>query len=312
MKFKKSVLAAAILTLLLGAPAYAETDGWGAVAGEPESSAWGAGSETLEVDPAQTQAEPSAWGAETVSEAVKAEPAKPAQAACGKDDPRYARIAPVLKELQAGQSIEPLQTSFATYATMNSKIRSILGENIYISSADCSEQHLFEGELTGKVTVAFTEIWQIINDTLRTDDQAMMSFVAKNTRAAPEPALSVISMVQFVHLDDSQIRKLYAVVAPGKAKQPELDKPLMLELFLMFAGTVNEADKGKTAYLQAEYYSHDKDILKAIYLEKNSGETQTPGFGREFDMVTRVSSMLKATGLDIKVVGKDAKDLASQ
>lgn len=287
MKFKKSVLAAAILTLVLGAPAYAETDGWGAVAGEPE---------------------PSAWGAETVSEAVKAEPAKPAQAACGKDDPRYARITPVLKELQAGQSIEPLQTSFATYATMNSKIRSILGDNIYISSADCSEQHLFEGELTGKVTVPFAEIWQIINDTLRTDDQAMMSFVAKNTRAAPEPALSVISMVQFVHLDDIQIRKLYAVIAPEKAKVTDIDKPLMLEVFLAFAGTVNESERGKTVFLD----SSDTNRLDGLYVEKRGGETKTPGLVRVNDIGARVSSMLQTAGIRVQIAGSDAKKLASE
>lgn len=293
MRFKKSALTVAVFSFFLGAAAYAETNGWGAVATESDPNAWGASvSETAEIESVQRQIEP----------------AKTTQAACGQDDPRYARIAPVLNELKAGQSIEPLQTSFSTYMTLNSKVRTMLGDNIYISSTDCSEQHLFDGDLMGKIVVPFTDLWQVINDSLRTDDQAMLRFIVNNTRAAPESALSVISMVQFVHLDTDQQRKLFAVIAPNKAESKTPEQALMLELFLAFSGTISEADKGKTVFLNNR---HD-GTMHGIYIEKNGGNVKIEGIHNIDNIVPRISTMLQVTGLQAQAAGKEAEELASK
>lgn len=288
MKFKKSTLAAAVFALLVGAPVYAETEGWGEVAGGSESSAWGAVDEPVVAQPMQAQAEPG----------------KPA---CGKDDPRYASLVPVLRELQAGETIEPMQTSFGTYVTLNSNVRKILGDNLYISSPDCSEQHLFDGALTGKINVPFTDLWQVINDTLRTNDQALMNFVANNTRATPESALSVISMVQYVHLDDNQTRKLYSAIAPEKAKPTEIQKPLMLEVYLAFGGTVNESDRGKTVFVD-----NFSSRLHGLYIERKGGFAKPQGLQNNTNIVVDASSMLQAAGLRVQLAGRDAEKLASQ
>lgn len=298
MDFKKNVLTAAVVALLLSGGANAEESGWGAVAG---------GAEPI-TGSATSSATASAWGEPAAATAAPAQPqAEPGKLACGADDPRYASLVPVLKSLQAGETIEPMQTSFPTYVTLNSNVRNILADNIYISSPDCSEQHLFNGELTGKVNVAFTDLWQVINDAMRTDDQALMKFVAKNTRAAPETALGVISMVQFVHLDDAQVRKLYSIIAPEKAKPTDIPKPLMLEVFLAYGGTVIQADRAKTAFI----HETGSMTVMGIYLERQGGSANPQNV--EFvGGVAFVASLLQTAGLRAQVAGYKAKDLAAE
>ena len=66
--------------------------------------------------------------------------------ACGEDDQRIENIIPLLREIQAGNTIEPLQLSLETYMGLSPKVSSILGDNFYISVLDCTKHMLFEGE----------------------------------------------------------------------------------------------------------------------------------------------------------------------
>src|SRR5690554_3486144 len=284
MKVRKNVLTVAVLSFLLSNTALAETDGWGAVAAESESGAWGASTEVSEPEPAKQ---------------VKAVSAEPGKLACGEDDPRYARIVPVLKAIQAGEPIEPLQTSLETYMTLNNKVRTLLGDNIYISSPDCSEQPLFDGELTGKINVPFNDIWRSINDSLRSNNQEALLFVVNNTRATPESTLGIVSMAQPVHLDDEQLRKLFSVIAPHKAKEKELKKVTLLEIFLAFSGKIKEEEKGTKVFLGADPYGG----LHEIHIEKNKGKLNTPSLKNDRNSPSRMAAMLRTTGLNPIVTG---------
>lgn len=298
MDFKKNVLTAAVVALLLSGGANADDNGWGAVAGGAEPANSSVASSTTA----------DGWGEPAAEVAAPEKPqAVAGKPACGADDPRFASLVPVLKSLQAGETIEPMQTSFSTYVTLSGNVRNILADNIYISSPDCSEQHLFNGELTGKVNVAFTDLWQVINDAMRTDDLALMQFVAKNARAAPETALGVISMVQFVHLDDAQVRKLYSIIAPEKAKPTDIRKPLMLEIYLAFGGAVVEADRGKTAFV------HDigDNFVHSIFLERRGGSATMAEL--RFDRgVAIVTSLLQTVGLRPILAASNAEKRASE
>jgi len=288
MDFKKNVLTAAVVALLLSGGANADDNGWGAVAGGAEPANSSAASSTT----AGGWAEPAAEVA--TPEKPQAVAGKPA---CGADDPRFASLVPVLKSLQAGETIEPMQTSFSTYVTLNGNVRNILADNIYISSPDCSEQHLFNGELTGKINVPFADLWQVMNEAMRTDDLALMKFVAKNTRAVPESALSIISMVQFVHLDDNQVRKLYSVITPEKAKRTEVQKPFMLEVFLAYGGTVIEAERGKSAFLETQ---GNTLRVAEIHLEKKGGKAQVADVFFQ-GAPAYVTSLLQTAGLRAQI-----------
>jgi hypothetical protein len=298
MDFKKNVLTAAVVALLLSGGANADENGWGAVAGGSEPSTAGTASTTTA----------GGWGEPAAEAAAPEKPqAVAGKPACGADDPRYASLVPVLKSLQAGETIEPMQTSFSTYVNLNGNVRSILADNIYISSPDCSEQHLFNGELTGKVNVPFAGLWQVINDAMRTDDLALMQFVAKNTRAAPESAQGIISMVQYVHLNDNEVRKLYSAIAPDKAKQTDIQKPLMLEIFLTFGGTVIQAERGKTAYI----HNNGRNNVVRIFLERRGGSADPQGVNFE-NGAAYVNSLLQSAGLSAEVAGYGAEKLASE
>lgn len=292
MFFKKTLLSTVLFTLSVAAFAQTQTEGWGAVTGNSEVGAWGAAAESI---PASSPAP-----------VAQAAPGKPN---CGKDDPRYATLVPILKKLQAGESIEPMQTSFKTYVNLNANVRKTLGDNIFISSPDCSEQHLFAGELTGKINVPFVDLWQVINDALRTNDPGLMNFVAKNARVTPESALSVISLAQPLHLDEDQTRKLYAVINPEKSKATDLTSPLLLDIFLAFGGNVQESDRGKTAFID----DYTAGLIK-IYLERKGGEVRSndiPGLDKR-KIINKITSMLQTAGLRAEIAGSYAKERAEK
>lgn len=284
MQFKRNLVAAGMLALAVSVSAHAEDDAWGDVSGNTDSGG---------------------WGAPVVEEALPVVPAGPGKLACGTDDPRYASLPQVLRELQGGATIEPLQLSFPTYVSLNQNVRKVLGDNFYISSPDCSEQHLFNGEFTGKVSVNFTDLWQIINDAVRTDDQGLLNFVAKNSRVEPESALNVISMVQYVSLNDSEIRKLYTAIAPDKAKGTDVEKPLMLEVYLAFGGTVVRSERDTTVFIWDSY----KTVI-GLFLAGKGGEAHPSGLDKkETDSIV---SMLQTIGLRPQLAGNNAKRLASE
>ncbi len=282
MKFQKTVLKLAVAALMVSSHAYADDNGWGDVAGSDSADVGG-------------------WSAPAAPQA------EPGKLACGADDPRYATLVPVLKSLQAGEKIEPMQTSFSTYVSLSQNVRAVLGENIFISSSDCSEQYLFNGELTGKVNVPLAELWQVTNDAIRSGDQGLLQFVYKNTRAAPESAQSIISMTQFVHLDDAQVRKLYSVIAPNKANSAGDNKPLMLEVFVAYGGTVTPADRGKAVYIASRHNS-----IIGMHLERQGGSNEQT---LRFDGVEQlVTSLFSGVGLRVEagLTGNEAKRLGSQ
>lgn len=290
MQFKKNFLAASMLALALSVPAHAEDDAWGDVSGNTDPGDWGV-----------TAVE------ETAPATLPVQQTEPGKPACGADDPRYAKLPQVLKELQAGTIIEPLQLSFPTYISLSPNVRGILGDNLYISSPDCSEQYLFSGELTGKVTVNFSDLWQIINNTTRTNDQELLNFVAQNTQAAPESALSVISKVQHVSLANDQVRRLYTAIAPEKINSLDIEKPLMLEVYLAFGGSTIESDRDKAVFI---HDSWGDDMVVGLYLEHKEGSF-LPSI-REKNIVPLTSSLLSTAGLRPQRAKSEAKRLASQ
>lgn len=294
MLFKKSALTVA-LSFFLAASSYAETDSWSEVAGETNQSAWGA--EVIE-EPAAVELAPVA--------AAKVESSQP-QAACGDDDPRYGSLITVIKDLQAGNSIEPMQTSISTYVSLSENVRKVLGENFYISGADCSKNYMFEGELIGNINMPFNEIWALINEALRTNDPVLINILRKNVRANPDSAFSVVSMAQPVSLDDDQARKLNTLLSlRHTAADAVVLKPLLLEIFTAFGGIVNADDKGKIAFV----YVNDNYVenVKGIYMQGQK-ESLVPALtgeiteGRKTDtaFAPRVSAALSAAGLNSQV-----------
>jgi len=165
---KKSMIMAAMLLISPGF-ALADDAAWGDVGG----GSFG--------EPAQTAAAP-------------AKPAAQAgKAACGQDDPRMQNLVAVLKDIKAGNKVEPLQMSFGTYMGMSDKIRKLLGDNIVISAANCKKQFVFDGALTGKVEMPFPEAMTYINDALRARDTAKLKFVFANVKAAPDTLHNILS-----------------------------------------------------------------------------------------------------------------------
>lgn len=304
MKFKKRVLPA-VIALLLGvsASAYAETDGWGSVAsGELESGSFEGEDEPRLVTPAV---------ASVTAENI------PSKAACGEDDPRYSSIVPVLKELQAGKAIEPMQTSVNTYIALSDNVRKILADNVFISASDCSETHLFEGALIGKVNVPFTDILGLINTVMRTNDQGLINFLSNNVNASSESALSIVTMLQPIPFDDGQVRKLYAIMDPSKSlpdsKKMEVQKPLLLEVFLAFSGKVNADEKGKKVFMVTGINNYRNNIIKSMFLQGN-GDARVGSEMEQEGIVSFVISLLGMAGLNSQIVSSDvtAKELATE
>ncbi|MBS9405448.1 hypothetical protein KG088_17730 [Halomonas sp. TRM85114] len=292
--FKKLALAALIGSISVSTGAIAQTTDWSDVAGGEESNS------TTQTSSGSAQPDPWATDSETVQAPAPA-PAKQAQAepACGEDDLRYSQIVPILKSIQAGDEVEPLQTSFSTFVGLNSKIREILGDNIFISSPDCSEQFVFDGVLTGKVSVPFAVQWNVINDALRVGDKDLLQFLLENTKAASTSAHTLISMAQYAPLEGQQLERFYAVVEPNKTNGEEPTPPLMLDIYLQLGGTVNQAERGTMAYI-GENDFYDDPGLYSISLEQGKGEIINFVAGQEVS--GKVASLLNGAGLKTSVL----------
>jgi len=147
--------------------------------------------------PSVSMADDAAWGdvgGGSFGEPIQAAVTAPAgKAACGQDDPRMQNLIAVLKDVKAGNKVEPLQMSFGTYMGLSDKIHKMLGDNIVISTASCKKQFIFDGELTGKVEMPFPEAMTYINDALRARDTAKLKFVFANVKAAPDSLHNILS-----------------------------------------------------------------------------------------------------------------------
>ncbi|WP_417522248.1 hypothetical protein [Marinobacter sp.] len=301
--FKKLALLTLIGGISLSPGTFAQSTDWGDVAGGTESgSPQNASSQNTGNDP---------WGNEPVipEEAPESVAQQPqGELACGEDDPRYSQIVPILKSIKAGEQVEPLQTSFTTYVGLNSKIRDILGDNIVISSPDCSEQFIFEGVLTGKVSVPFAEQWSVINDALRVGDKKLLQFVIENTKAAPASAYTLISLAQYAPLEGQQLDRFYSVFQPAKAEAKDKTPPLMLDIFIQLGGSVKEDDRGVMAYVGSG--PHFSPSLEAIFLPDGAGSVRHSISGREIS--NQVASLLTAAGLKSTVMGKTGAEEAAE
>ncbi len=157
-----------------------------------DESAWGdVGGGTFEV-PAQNTTEAPNQNITTAT--IQPSPTETTKnIPCGQDDPRLKNIVVVLKKLKAGNKIKPLQLSFGTYITLSEKIRTLVGDNFFISAPDCNKQVLFDGELTGKVSLPFPEVMLYINDALRTRDLPKLKFIFANIKATPETLHNIMN-----------------------------------------------------------------------------------------------------------------------
>lgn len=285
---KKYMLLALVGALLIPVGSIAQSTNWGDVAGGDQSG--------IESKAAEGSTNESPWGeaSDVQSEAsVKPEPTGNSLA-CGEDDSRYSQLMTVLRTVKEGGNVDPLQTSFSTYAGMNKKVRDMLGSNIFISSPDCSKQFVFDGELTGKVTLPFPELWSLIASALRVGDKEKIDFILASTTAAPEPASNLISMVQYAPLDGQQLSRLKSVMGYGENGSAEQSEIIMLDIYLQFGGGVTDSDRGKLVTIAVN--STDRlNELRGVYLENGEGYSKVRMDGSE--NTKKISSLLASSGL---------------
>jgi len=287
---KKYMLLALVSALFVPVGSIAQSTNWGDVAGGDQSG--------IESNAPEGSANESPWGeASDVQSKASVKP-KPTSNAltCGEDDPRYSQLMTVLRTVKEGGNVNPLQTSFSTYTEMNKKVRDMLGSNIFISSPDCSKQFVFDGELMGKVTLPFPELWRLITNALRVGNKEQVDFILASTAAAPETAGNLISMVQYAPLDGQQLSRLKSVMGYDENGSKEQDGVIMLDVYLQLGGTAVDADRGKQVILVIK---DRRDVkLEEIYLDKVE---ERKGIGVLIDgreVVDKISSLLAASGLN--------------
>lgn len=290
---KKYMLLALVSALLIPVGSIAQSTNWGDVAGGDQSG--------MESNAPKGSADESPWGEVSDVQSGAAVQSKQASKAipCGEDDPRYSQLMTVLRTVKEGGDVKPLQTSFSTYAGMNAKVRNALGSNVFISSPDCSKQFIFDGDLTGKVTIPFPEQWGFIRDALRVGDDELLGFIIENTSAAPEPAENLISLAQYAPLEGRQLERLNSVMGYEGDSSQENNKIIMLGLYLHLGGTVMEEDRGTMAYLGAIMGGRNAG-MKSIYLEKEKGSSKIRIDGKEAPK--KVASLLSASGLRVSIM----------
>ena len=189
--------------------------------------------------------------------------------ACGKDDPRLENIIPVLKEIQAGNTIKPVQLSLETYMGLSPKVLGILGGNLYISVPDCSKHFLFEGEFIEKMEVPMSSLWYIINNTLRSNSADKLQFINKNLIAAPMTASEIIHYLQYITLPSAQhsLLKDVLLLIPMKDRSSKNKEGwLLLDIYVQLGGRLVPEDVGKNIYIVDSFSDPT-----GVYLDNGDG-----------------------------------------
>ncbi|MDQ7003710.1 MAG: hypothetical protein Q9N67_01765 [Ghiorsea sp.] len=210
---KKMIMLAA--AMLASSPAFAADD-------------WGSSSAT-------------SWDAKPKQEA--AAPANVDGKQCGQDDARLANIVPVLKDLRAGKTVEPLKITFGTYMDLTTKVRGILGDNIVIVTPSCKDAVLFEGELTSKVQLPFPEALVLINQSLQQRDSEKLKFIFKNVQAESASRQEIMSFTraQTYPLETGKVLATVANIKPLANNDDEIGIAI-ISLYAALGGTLNKGE----------------------------------------------------------------------
>lgn len=224
-------------------------------------------------------------------------PAK--EPACGEDDPRIDNFVPVLREIRAGNTIEPIQLTLETYMSLSLKIRNMLGDNIYFSLPDCSKSYLFEGELLDVMEVPMITMWSTIADALRTSDVEKLQFMKKNIRPAPATAAELVSYIQDVVFSSEQRAMLEDNFFTDIRNAPyyrDRDNDLwsFLDIYLALGGKLIPADVGKSIYVVFS----SSTVLAGVYLEDGQGNNKVPEYDPSIIRSTLTQLGLKPKSLD--------------
>ena len=230
-----------------------------------------------------------AWGEVGGADLPATEQAPPVQTpeapinepACGEDDPRIENFVPVLQEIRAGNTIEPIQMTLETYISLSLKIRNMLGDNIYFSLPDCSKSYFFKGELLDVVEVPMITMWSTITDALRTSDVEKLQFMKKNIRPAPVTAAELISYIQDVEFSPEQRTMLeenlfITNIRNAPYRGGDNDWWSFLDIYIVLGGKLISGDIGKSIYLAEEISAFRREVITGVFLDDGQGSDRTP------------------------------------
>jgi hypothetical protein len=203
---------------------------------------------------------------------------------CGEDDKRMGELITVLRSLKAGEKIEPLQLTFKTYVNLSDKVRKALGEEFYITSPDCSKTYFFDGELTGKVSLPFTDIWNVTREAIRVKDEAFLSFIVKNTKPEPMSTEQVVALLQDVLMSSEDSGLLSRVLSAKPSYEDSKESRwLLAEVALLMGAKSTGSSK---VYLVGS----GSKMRHALH---KTGFTKVPSWYKP----TQIASILSSFGL---------------
>jgi len=177
---------------------------------------------------------------------VRAETKSTTTDICEQNDPRMENLVAVLKDIKAGKKVEPLKMSFGTYMGMSDKIQKLLGDNIVIVTTNCKKQFIIDGELTGKVEMPFHEAMYYINDALRARDAAMLKFLFRNVKAAPDTLHNIMSysVARIFPLEKGKMLAKIANIVPVRRNKESMGI-MLLNLYQAMGGRLADGEKRK-------------------------------------------------------------------
>ena len=210
--------------------------------------------------------------------------------ACGEDDQRIENIIPLLREIQAGNTIEPLQLSLETYMGLSPKVSSILGDNFYISVPDCTKHMLFEGEFIESIEIPMSNIWSMVHNALRENNAEKLQFIKKNVKASPESAAQILHYIQQVKLPQAHhsLLKEHLFLVPTLTTRQKEKVFFLLSNFIQLGGRLIPEDVGKKVYMV-----YSSSIVLGVYLDSGFGVDDLTEYENEW-----LSGMFVQLGLN--------------
>jgi len=202
------------------------------------------------------------------------------------DDPRIeSDVLGLIKSIKLGKERAPIRMTLGTYLGMSPKTRLAFGENITISSKACNPVSVFEGEVTGKVSIPFEEYYRTVARSIIKNRQGMFLALKKHGQVAPMPVESFVDLFGKMPFSQTggikvrnRMKQLFPEAGSLNPKQEWLKDPAMYgrmedytmaRLFKVWGGELI-LNKGCGPYTLTQQFYASKD-----YKDRFTGKKRT-------------------------------------
>ena len=138
---------------------------------------------------------------------------------CYVNDSRINNLTEVLRDIEAGEKIQPLKLKIGTYLEFSSTYIDKLGrKNIHIITEDCANYPTELDDLPFKIALDFEEVYNRLIAAIRDGDDIKSRFISRNVISRPVDLNGALTLLTKTELDKELASKISKVTSARPVK----------------------------------------------------------------------------------------------